>query len=206
MTTRVLVAHRSRVLAEALSDAIGNEPDLETVSTAGEPAEALILAGRLRPDAVVADLGDGEWAPAVIAMAEAYPQLRIVLLAPRGAPSADRLASAGVHLLDAASEGVDAVLGALRRTGPEVDRSDRPAPTPRGAEPAGSTLAPADLQLLRLVAAGLDTEAAARELGTGPGLVRRRLRRICTELGVESPIQAVAVALRDGALRLGPGP
>ena len=70
----------------------------------------------------------------------------------------------------------------------------------------GSGLAPADLRLLRLVAAGLDSEAAARELGTGPGLVRRRLNRICIELRAETPMQAVATALRDGLIRLGPGP
>ncbi|MGA8046135.1 MAG: hypothetical protein WCA30_07690 [Dermatophilaceae bacterium] len=206
MTTRVLVAHGSRALAEALSAVIGNEPDLEAVSTVSEPAEALIVAGRLRPDAVLADLGGGEWVPAVIAIGEAYPQIRIVLLASPGAQSVDRLAAAGAQLVDPTSGGIGAVLGALRNIGRDADQSERRVPPSRAVEPRSSALAPADLHLLRLVAAGLDSEAAARELGTGPGLVRRRLRRICTELSVESPIQAVAVALRDGALRLEPGP
>lgn len=205
MTTRVLVAHGSRALAEALSAVVSDEPHLDAVATVSDPAEALIAVGRIRPDAVLADLGDGDWAPALMALAEAYPQIRVVVLAPPGAPAAGRLLAAGVHLVDATSAGIGPVLEALRPGSP-VGEPGGPGVASEAAQAPASALAPADVQLLRLVAAGLDSEDAARELGTGPGLVRRRLRRICTELRVESPIQAVAVALRDGLLHLGPGP
>jgi DNA-binding NarL/FixJ family response regulator len=205
VTTRVLIAHGSRVLAEALSATVSQEPDLRAAWTVADPAEAVILAGRTRPDAVLADVPDGEWASAVLAIVETSPQTRVVaLLSPAAAPLSGRLRAAGVHLVDASSQGVGAALGALRSSSraEDVRRRVEASPTPR----AGSGLAPADLRLLRLVAAGLDSEAAARELGTGPGLVRRRLNRICTELRAETPMQAVATALRDGLIRLGPGP
>ncbi|KAB7745204.1 hypothetical protein GA707_04395 [Nostocoides sp. F2B08] len=208
MTTTVLVAHGSLALAEALSAVVASEPGLEAVATATDPAGALTDVGRIRPDAVLADLGEGDWVVAVIALTKAYPQIRVVGLAPAEAAATDRLLAAGVHLVDAASAGMGAVLAALHAGGGR--RADEPGGSARaasGTQPTrSSALAPTDLQLLRLVAAGLDSESAARELGTDAGLVRRRLRRICTELRVESPIQAVAVALREGVLDLGSGP
>jgi DNA-binding NarL/FixJ family response regulator len=205
VTTRVLVAHGGRVLAEALSAAVSQEPGLRPDWTVTDPAQALILVGRARPDAVLAHVPDGEWASVVLAIVEAYPQTRVVvLLSPAATQVGERLRAAGVHLVDAASEGVGAALDALRPSGRADEARRRTEPT-RAAAP-GSALAPADVELLRLVAAGLDSQAAARELGTGPGLVRRRLHRICVELGAETPMQAVAVALRDGLIRLGPGP
>ena len=121
MTTAVLVAHGSPALAEALSAVVTNEPQLEAVATASDTAEVLLAAGRIRPDAVLADLGDVEWGPALIALAEAYPQIRVVVLAPPGAPAADRLLAMGVHLVDATSAGIGPVLGALRTTGAHVE-------------------------------------------------------------------------------------
>lgn len=204
MTTRVLVAHGRRVLAEALSAAVSQEPGLSPDWTVTDPAQALIVAGRARPDAVLADVPDGEWASAVLAIVHTYPQTRVVaLLSPAAALLGGRLRAAGVHLVDG-SEAVGAALGALRSSSRGEDVRRRVESSPPAS--AGSGLAPADLRLLRLVAAGLDGEAAARELGTGPGLVRRRLNRICTELRAETPMQAVATALRDGLIQLGPGP
>jgi DNA-binding NarL/FixJ family response regulator len=62
------------------------------------------------------------------------------------------------------------------------------------------TLGQDDLELLRLLAAGLPLETVARRLDLSDRTVRRRTRSICDRLGVAAPIQAVVWAARRGLL------
>ncbi|MGV9378206.1 TrmB family transcriptional regulator [Nonomuraea sp. NPDC003707] len=71
--------------------------------------------------------------------------------------------------------------------------------------PAASTLSPAagalsleDRRLLALLAAGLKDDAIARQLGTSPRTLRRRLRHLLDELNAETRFQAGAQASRRG--------
>jgi DNA-binding NarL/FixJ family response regulator len=53
-----------------------------------------------------------------------------------------------------------------------------------------------DVLLLRLLSEGHTTEAIARRLGRSERTVRRRLRTIADEIGVDSTIEAVVYAVR----------
>jgi DNA-binding NarL/FixJ family response regulator len=68
--------------------------------------------------------------------------------------------------------------------------------------PASSRLATElshqDVELLRLLAGGLPLDAVARRMGKSERTVRRRVRGICDQLGLGTPIQAVAWAARRG--------
>ena len=55
-----------------------------------------------------------------------------------------------------------------------------------------------DVELLRLLAGGLPLDVMARQTSTSERTVRRRIRAICDQLGVRTPIQAVAWAARRG--------
>jgi DNA-binding NarL/FixJ family response regulator len=55
-----------------------------------------------------------------------------------------------------------------------------------------------DVELLRLLASGLQLDVMARQTSTSERTVRRRIRAICDRLGVRTPIQAVAWAARQG--------
>ncbi|MFI6030020.1 LuxR C-terminal-related transcriptional regulator [Amycolatopsis magusensis] len=57
-----------------------------------------------------------------------------------------------------------------------------------------------DLELLRLLAAGLPADAVARRLGLSDRTIRRRTRAICDQLGVRTQIEAVVWAVRRGLL------
>jgi DNA-binding NarL/FixJ family response regulator len=54
-----------------------------------------------------------------------------------------------------------------------------------------------DLGVLRLLGRGLTTDAMARELGVSERTLRRRVRLICDQLGVKTPIEAVVWAARS---------
>lgn len=57
-----------------------------------------------------------------------------------------------------------------------------------------------ELQLLRLVADGLPSEAIARRMSLSERTVRRRLRSLCDRLELDAPVQVVVWAVRHGVL------
>ena len=72
---------------------------------------------------------------------------------------------------------------------------------PRPASPGSATeLSHQDVELLRLLAGGLPLDAVARRMGKSERTVRRRVRGICDQLGLGTPIQAVAWAARRGLI------
>lgn len=57
-----------------------------------------------------------------------------------------------------------------------------------------------DVEILRLLSQGLTTHAIARRTGISERTVRRRLRAVADELGVDSSIQVVVHAVRTGLI------
>ena len=53
-----------------------------------------------------------------------------------------------------------------------------------------------DVRILRLLSEGHTTDAIARRVGMSERTVRRRLRTVADEIGVDSTIEAVVYAVR----------
>jgi DNA-binding NarL/FixJ family response regulator len=77
---------------------------------------------------------------------------------------------------------------------------DRTAKTGRGTEVAhdSASLTKRELDVLRLLAGGMNQHAIARELVIAPKTVSTHVQRILAKLGVHSQAQAVAAAFRLG--------
>jgi DNA-binding NarL/FixJ family response regulator len=74
---------------------------------------------------------------------------------------------------------------------------------PRARVPAASVgLTPRELEILTLLAAGLSTTAAARDLGVSVNTVRGHVKNLLSKLGAHSQVEAVVTALRRGILTL----
>jgi sugar-specific transcriptional regulator TrmB/DNA-binding CsgD family transcriptional regulator len=87
------------------------------------------------------------------------------------------------------------------RLRPAREEPDATAPTePTELGPVGpvGSFAAEDRRLLALLAAGLKDDAIARQLGTSPRSLRRRLRHLLDELNAETRFQAGAQASRRG--------
>ncbi|GIH22601.1 transcriptional regulator [Acrocarpospora phusangensis] len=80
---------------------------------------------------------------------------------------------------------------------PSLDRAPEPAGV-RGEEPEWADLDLDDRRLLALLAAGLKDDAIARQFGTSPRSLRRRLRHLFDELNAETRFQAGVQANRRG--------
>ncbi|MDQ6522621.1 LuxR C-terminal-related transcriptional regulator [Nocardioides sp. LHD-245] len=57
-----------------------------------------------------------------------------------------------------------------------------------------------DLEILSLLARGLTIDAIGRRIGVSDRTVRRRLRTVADELGVDSSIEVVVHAVRTGLI------
>ncbi|MDZ5619717.1 response regulator transcription factor [Nocardioides bizhenqiangii] len=70
----------------------------------------------------------------------------------------------------------------------------------RGCDQPGWRPGDLDIEILRLLSRGHTTDAIARRVGVSERTVRRRLRAIADEIGVESSIEAVVHAVRVGLI------
>ena len=57
-----------------------------------------------------------------------------------------------------------------------------------------------DVRILRLLSEGHTTDVIARRVGLSERTVRRRLRTLADEIGVDSTIEAVVYAVRSGLI------
>ena len=75
---------------------------------------------------------------------------------------------------------------------------ERLAGPPAGGEPGspGASLSRRELEVLRLMADGLSTSAAAERLHVSPATIRNHVQNILAKLGVHSRLEAVAFATK----------
>ncbi|HEX9334623.1 MAG TPA: LuxR C-terminal-related transcriptional regulator [Pseudonocardiaceae bacterium] len=57
-----------------------------------------------------------------------------------------------------------------------------------------------EIELIRLYAEGVVNEVVARQLRVSERTVRRRIRALCDRFGVQTPVQLVVIAARQGVL------
>lgn len=206
---RVLLVDDHQMFVQLLSTALSAEPDLECVGAAHDTTSALQRARDLHPDLIVMDvrLGDGDGIAAAEQLGRELPATRVVILtAYADAGLVRRAVDAGAAALLAKDGELGVLLAALRAArgdsfvlGPGIQS----APTQCESRLAAVGLFPTAGQMLRLLAAGLSVDEVARELDMDPRTARRRVADLVAGLGVETPAQAVSVAVHRGLIRIG---
>ena len=82
LRTRVLVVDDHKIVREGIASLLSEQPDIEVIGQAGNGREAVELAGRLSPDAIIMDVSmplmNGDEATRQIKMAN--PEMRIIAL------------------------------------------------------------------------------------------------------------------------------
>ena len=171
---------------------------------AATAADALELARRERPSLVVLDvaLPDLDGYEVCRELRDVYgDKLPIILVsADRNEPHdciAALLIGADDYLAKPYNPGelLARVHRHLTRTNGSNDLT-QPKPNTDGSD--GFGLSPRELEVLRLLASGLDQAAIAQELVISPKTVSSHIQRILAKLGVHSRAQAVAVAHQEG--------
>jgi DNA-binding NarL/FixJ family response regulator len=168
-------------------------------------ADVLVVAAERLSTEVVATLrraGTETGAPVVLVVGEidegdllTAVECRVVCILPRGAVSAERLA----HSVKAAAGGGGVLppnlVGELLK---HVERMQRDVLAPNGLNASGLT--PREIDVLRLMADGFDTNEIAGKLCYSERTVKNVLHDVVTKLNARSRSQAVAHAVREGLI------
>jgi len=213
---RILIADDHTMVRQGLSQICDAEPDMEVLGQAADGLEACRLALEHMPDVVVMDINmptlDGVQATQRITAADAsigviiltmYRQDRYVFEAIKAGARAYLLKDAdsdellrAIRLVAAGEAVLDPVI-ALKM----IDEFRRLQSVPVGAD--GIThLTARELDILRLVAQGLDNDDIGDRLGLSEKTIRNRLTVIFEKLHVNNRTQAALYALRRGLATL----
>ena len=210
VTLRVVLADDQAVVREGLVTLLGLLPGIEVVGSAADGVTAVELVARHRPDVLLVDLrmprGDGVETTAKV-RAE-YPSTEVVVLTTyadddallaalragaRGFLTKDADAEAIARALRSAAAGQSTVDGELQRR--LVEAVTRTAPV-QAREIKGLTAR--EIEVLRLIAAGLSNSEIARTLVVSEATVKTHVNHLFTKAGLRDRAQAVAFAYRAG--------
>lgn len=202
MAIRLLLAEDVALLAEAFEVLLSTDPDIEVVGRVARGDEVCAAATELNPDVILMDI-DMPGMTGIEATADlrgagvAIPVLLLTAL-PGSGHVHDALAAGAngyllkstdaLHLLD----GIKAVVSKHTVIDPALAAEAlRAGPNP---------LRDRELDVLRLVDAGLSTKSIAERLFLSPGTVRNYLSSAITKLGSTSRLEAIRTARENGWL------
>ena len=222
MTIRVLLADDQPLIRTALQMVITDTDDIEVAGEAGTGAEAVALAGSLRPDVVVMDIRmpglDGIEATRRIMGSSPDPgsPARVVVLTTfdddEYVYAALRAGASGFLVKDMALEEIlaavrtvaagDALIApaVTRRLIEEFARRPEPvpAPAPAGGQRAVGGITERERDVLTLIGRGLSNTEIAADLTLSIATVKTYVTRLLTKLDARDRVQLVIIAYDAG--------
>jgi DNA-binding NarL/FixJ family response regulator len=211
--TRVLVVDDHDLFRVGLASLLATEPDIEVVGQASGGRAAVQLTHELRPDIVLMDLRMPDLAgpDATRMILERDPSVRVIALTVLsqdddvagaveagacGYLSKDEPIEDVVTAIRAAAQGAawlspraaQVVLGRLREATHSV--ADQ--------LPIEEQLSARELEVLRLIASGMENAEIAEALNISPRTAKNHVSSILTKLGLPSRVQAAIYAVRRG--------
>lgn len=206
---RVLLVDDHPVVREGLRGMVNAEADFSVVGEAGSGDEAVVACLAHAPDVVLMDLrmpgGDGVTATGRI-LAD-RPETRVVVLTTYETDAdilrAVEAGAAGYLLKDASRSELAHAIRAAAKGETVLAPSVAARLLTRLREPRATTLSAREIEVLRLVAAGLTNADVGRELFIGEATVKTHLLRIFGKLGVSDRTAAVTTAIARGILPSG---
>jgi two-component system, NarL family, nitrate/nitrite response regulator NarL len=214
---RVLIVQDHPLLASAIARVLEGQPDFAVSGVSASAAGALESAAADRPDVVLMDfrLPDVTGPEAARMIQSEHSGAAIVF------HSADESETA---LLDAVDAGAiayltkdataDQIIEAVRRASKgevlipvelfarAIRRQQGAITMKREREQLIAQFTPRELDILHLLAEGLDTIAMSQRLGIAPHTIEWHVRHVIEKLQVHSKLQAVISAARQGLIEL----
>jgi two-component system, NarL family, response regulator LiaR len=210
---RVLVVDDHDLFRAGLASVLASNADIDVVAQASGGRTAIRLARELRPDVVLMDLRmpDLDGPAATKAIVEHNPTTRVLALTVASDESDVATAivagACGYLLKDSP---IDDVVEAVRAAARGVawlspraadallDRIRREYVEPGPSSELAHDLSPRELEVLQLVARGLDNSEIASELSISPRTAKNHVSSILSKLEVPNRIQAATYAVRRG--------
>jgi DNA-binding NarL/FixJ family response regulator len=207
---RVVVADDQRSVREGVAMLVGLMEDVEVVGTAANGREAVDIARGLRPDVVLMDLRMPELdgAKATRTIRAALPETYVLVLTTYADDDslfpALQAGARGYLTKDASAEEIErairSVAGGQTHLDPAIQQRLVAAvldSAPRDAV-APDDLTTRELEVLKLIAAGLSNAEIAASLVVSAATVKTHVNHIFAKTGARDRAQAVRFAYRHG--------
>ncbi|KJE23748.1 two component transcriptional regulator, LuxR family [Frankia torreyi] len=215
---RVLIVDDHALFRRGLEMVLGQEVDIEVVGEAADGSEAVTMAKEMAPDIVLMDVRMPRRGgiDATSAIKEAVPSAKIVMLtiSDEEADLYDAIKAGAMGYLlkeisiDEVAADIRAVYGGQSLISPSMaskllsefaamikNKDDRPQlPTPR--------LTDREMEVLRLVAKGMNNRDIAKQLYISENTVKNHIRNILEKLQLHSRMEAVVYAVREKLLEI----
>lgn len=209
---RVLVVDDHDPFRTGLASWLGAQPEIEVVGQASGGRMGVRLAGEVRPDVVLMDLQmpDLDGSDATRAILEHDPSTRVLILtvsfADDDVKRAIEAGACGFLVKDTPIDGVIAAIhaaaGGAARLSPRaaeiVLSGARARAHPQRPEGGLERLSPRELDVLRLVAAGMENSEIVSALNISPRTAKNHVANILDKLDLPSRVQAAVYAVRQG--------
>jgi DNA-binding NarL/FixJ family response regulator len=202
----ILLVDDHPVVRAGVRGMLEGEPDLEVVGEAGSGAEAVTAVRALRPDVVLMDLRmpglDG--AAATAQVLAAVPTTRVVVLTTYETDGdilrAVEAGAAGYLLKDVSRADLVNAVRVAARGETVLAPSVATRLLRQVRRPQHESLSPREVEVLRLVGAGLSNIEIGRRLHITEATVKTHLLRTFAKLGVSDRTAAVTTAMAAGLL------
>jgi DNA-binding NarL/FixJ family response regulator len=212
---RVLVVDDQELFRRGLVMLLGVEPGIEVVGEARDGIEGTNLAVSGAPDVVLLDvrMPKRSGIEACLAMKEAVPSAKIIMLTVSDEEAdlyeAVKSGASGYLLKDSSIEDVAQAVRVVAegqslispsmavKLIDEFKQMSRPGREP---VPGGLRLTGREMEVLRLVATGLNNRKIAEKLYISENTVKNHVRNILEKLQLHSRMEAVMYAVRENLL------
>jgi two-component system NarL family response regulator len=213
---RTMIVDDHALFRRGLEMVLDEEGDIELVGQASDGTEAVEKAAESLPDVVLMDIRmpRSSGIEACRAMKEAAPSAKIVILTISDEEEdlfeAIRAGASGYLLkdipLDEVADTVRAVYGGQSLINPSMagklltefaTLARREADTDPTQEVPAPRLTEREMQVLKLVARGMNNRDIAKELFISENTVKNHVRNILEKLQIHSRMEAVMVAVRE---------
>ena len=211
---RVVVVDDQELFRRGLTMLLGVEPDIEVVGEAGDGLSAAQLVANVVPDVVLLDvrMPKRSGLQACIQIKELVPSVKIIMLTvsdEEGELYESVKNGASGYLLkdssiDEVAQAVRVVADGQSLISPSmavklIDEFKQMSRPDRGAVP-GLRLTERELEVLRLVAKGMNNREIAKQLFISENTVKNHVRNLLEKLQLHSRMEAVMYAVREKLL------
>jgi DNA-binding NarL/FixJ family response regulator len=202
---RVLAVDDHPVARHGIGRLIAIQPDMVLVGEASDGREAIQQFRKHQPDVTLMDLQMPEMngLDALIAIRDEYPDAKIIVLS---------MSAGDVQILRALKSGAKGYLlkNALHKELLDTIRAvnaGKKAISPEvsyqiATHATDDALTPAEISVLRLIAAGYGNKEIADQLSTTEESVKSRVKNILSKLDANDRTHATAIAIKRGIIEL----
>ena len=197
--TRIALVDDHALIRDGIRALLGVMPQFVVVGEAESAAEALELLGRETVDVLLLDIGlkDSTGLELTRVLAERYPEVRVLILSMYDnleyVRSSIRAGARGYVLKDAPSREIVAAITAIAAGG--TFYSSEIARKLADQSLASHNLTPREVQILQMLARGLDSKAMARELEISVRTVETHRQSIRRKLNIDGTAALMKYAL-----------